>query len=235
MSNPVPRPRRIRGVAVRILVVSALVVLLGAAGSARADNPMLIGDVGLGDSYSISLKDANGAPVTHLAIGTYTLLVHDHSAIHNFDLFGPDVTAQTGIEQVGDATFIITITDGTYNYDCDAHPTQMKGSFTAGNVTAPPPAAPPPTAPVNRLAGSIGPGAKPTLKPSTGLSAGKFELTVSDRTATDGFRLVGPGVSKSTGVKFKGTATWTGTLKPGKYSYGSVRSAKLRRSFTVAG
>ncbi len=35
--------------------------------------------------------------------------------------------------------------------------------------------------------------------------------------------------------KFKGTATWTGTLKQGKYSYGSVRSAKLRRSFTVSG
>jgi hypothetical protein len=233
MSNPVPRPPRIRGVAARILVVSALVAVLSAAGSARADNPMLIADVGLGDSYSISLKDANGAPVTHLAIGTYTLLVHDHSAIHNFDLFGPDVTAQTGIEQVGDATYTITITDGTYNYVCDAHPTQMKGSFTAGNVSTPPPPLPvKPT--VTKLTASIV-GAKATLKPSTGLSAGKFKLTVSDRTTTDGFRLVGPGVAKSTGVKFKGTATWTGTLKQGRYSYGSVRSAKLRRSFTVAG
>jgi hypothetical protein len=221
-------------VAVKILVVAAIVALLSAAGSARADNPMLIGDVGLGDSFSISLKDATGAPVTHLAIGTYTLLVHDHSAIHNFDLFGPDVTAQTGIDTVGDQTFTITITDGTYTYVCDAHPTQMKGSFTAGNVTTPPP--PLPVKPVvTKLAASIGVGAKPTLKPSSGLAAGKFKLTVSDRTAKDGFRLAGPGVAKSTGVAFKGTATWTGTLKPGKYSYGSVRSAKLRRSFSVSG
>jgi hypothetical protein len=221
-------------VAVKLLVVAAVVALLGAAGSARADNPMLIGDVGLGDSYSISLKDASGARVTHLAIGTYTLLVHDHSAIHNFDLFGPDVTAQTGVDTVGDQTFTITITDGTYNYVCDAHPTQMKGSFTAGNVSPPPP--PLPVKPVvTRLTASIGPGAKATLKPASGLAAGRFSLTVTDRTAADGFRLAGPGVAKSTGVKFKGTATWAGTLKAGKYSYGSVRSAKLRRSFTVAG
>jgi hypothetical protein len=171
--------------------------------------------------------------VKHLAIGTYTLLVHDHSAIHNFDLFGPDVTAQTGVDTVGDQTFTITITDGTYNYVCDAHPTQMKGSFTAGNVTTPPP--PVPVKPVTRLTASIGAGAKATLKPSSGLSAGKFSLKVSDRTAADGFRLAGPGVAKATGVKFKGTATWSGTLKRGKYSYGSVRNAKLRRSFTVSG
>jgi hypothetical protein len=221
-------------VAVKLLVVSVLVALLSAAGSARADNPMLIGDVGLGDSYSISLKDASGAPVKHLAIGTYTLLVHDHSTIHNFDLFGPDVTAQTDVAGVGDQTFTITITDGTYNYVCDAHPTQMKGSFTAGNVSTPPP--PVPVKPVVKtLTASIGTGGKATLKPSSGLAAGRFKLTVNDRTTSDGFRLAGPGVTKSTGVKFKGTATWTGTLEQGKYSYGSVRNAKLRRSFTVSG
>jgi hypothetical protein len=229
------RRRRIGGVAIKVLVVSALVALLSAAGSARADNPMLVADVGLGGSFSISLKDASGARVTHLAIGTYTLLVHDHSAIHNFDLFGPDVTAQTSVETVGDQTFTITITDGTYNYVCDAHPTQMKGSFTAGNVTTPPPPVPPVKPVVTRLTGSIGVGSKATLKPSSGLAAGKFSLTVSDRTADDGFRLAGPGVAKSTGVKFKGRATWSGTLNRGKYSYGSVRNAKLRRSFTVSG
>ena len=204
-------------------------------GSARADNPMLIGDVGLGDSFSISLKDASGAPVKHLAIGTYTLLVHDHSAIHNFDLFGPDVTAQTGIDTVGDQTFTITITDGTYTYVCDAHPTQMKGSFTAGNVTTPPP--PLPVKPVVTSAHGVDRRRRQDRpsSPRAASHAGKFKLTVSDRTANDGFRLAGPGVAKSTGVEFKGTATWTGTLKPGKYSYGSVRSAKLRRSFTVSG
>ena len=125
--------------AVRLLVVGALVALLGAAASARAADPMLIGDVGLGDSFTISLKDASGAKVTHLDPGTYTLLVHDHSAIHNFDLNGPGVSVSTGVAAIGDQTFTITVGDGTYLYVCDEHPTVMKGSFTAGNVSAPPP------------------------------------------------------------------------------------------------
>jgi hypothetical protein len=230
MSNPIPGRRRIRDVAVKLLVVSALVALLGATGAARADNPMLVGDVGLDDSFTISLKDATGAPVTHLAAGTYTLVIHDHSAIHNFDLNGPGVSVATTIPMIGDKTATVTFTDGTYFYNCDDHPTQMKGSFTVGNVTTPPP-----PAPVTKLSASIAAGGKATLEPSSGLSAGKFKLTVSDRTVADGFRLSGPGVSKATGVAFKGTVTWTGTLQDGKYSFGSVRKPRLRRSFSVSG
>src|SRR5579864_2567901 len=194
---------------------------------------MLIGDVGLDDSFTISLKDATGATVTHLPAGTYTLVIHDHSSIHNFDLNGPGVSVATGIPEIGDKTVTVTFTDGTYFYVCDDHPTQMKGSFTVGNVTTPPPA--PAPAPATNLSASIAAGGKATLKPSSGLSAGKFKLTVSDRTAADGFRLSGPGVSKATGVTFKGTVTWTGTLQDGKYSFGSVRKPKLRRSFSVSG
>jgi hypothetical protein len=234
MRNPIADSARIGGVAVKLLLVAAVVALLGAAGSARADNPTLVGDVGLGDSFTISLKDSSGAPVTHLATGTYTLLVHDHSAIHNFDLGGPGVSVSTDIAGIGDRTFTITVTDGTYFFQCDDHPTTMKGSFTAGSVTTPPPAPAPAPAPVTKLAGSIGPGARVALKPSTGLSAGKAKVTVTDRTATDGFRLTGPGIARSTGVKFKGSVTWTLTLRPGKYTFGSARSVKLRHSFTVS-
>ena len=225
-----PGRRRIGGVAVKLLLAAALVALLGAAGAARADNPMLVGDVGLDDSFTITLKDATGAPVTHLAAGTYTLVIHDHSSIHNFDLNGPGVSVATSIPGIGDTTTTVTFTDGTYFYVCDDHPTQMKGSFTAGNVTTPPP-----PVPVTKLSASIAAPGKATLAPSSGLSAGTFKLTVSDRTAADGFRLSGPGVSKATGVKFKGTVTWTGTLQDGRYSYGSVRKPTLRRSFTVSG
>jgi len=230
MNNPIAAERSIRCVAVKLLVATALVALLGAAGAARADNPMLIGDVGLDDSYTITLKDANGAPVTHLPAGTYTLVIHDHSSIHNFDLNGPGVSVATGIDTIGDKTVTVTFTDGTYFYVCDDHASRMKGSFTVGNVTAPPP-----PAAVTRLSASIAAGGKATLKPSSGLSAGQFKLTVSDRTAADGFRLSGPGVSKATGVTFKGTVTWTGMLQDGKYSFGSVRKPKLRRSFSVSG
>jgi hypothetical protein len=58
---------------------------------------------------------------------------------------------------------------------------------------------------------------------------------VADRLATDGFRLAGPGVSKATGAKFRGTVKWTVTLKAGRYSFGSARSSKLRKTFTVSG
>jgi plastocyanin len=219
------------GVAVKLLVVSALVALLSAAGSARADNGTLVGDVGLGDAFTISLKDSTGAAVTHLNAGTYTLVVHDHSAIHNFDLSGPGVSAATDIAGVGDQTFTITLVDGTYFFQCDDHPTAMKGKFTVGAVTTPPPPTP---APATALAASIGPGAKIRLQPSSGLSAGKFRIKVSDRSATDGFRLAGPGVTRSTSAKFKGSVTWAVTLKAGKYTFGSLRNPKRRRTFTVS-
>jgi plastocyanin len=222
---------RMGGVSVKLLVVSVLVALLSAAGSARAENGTLVGDVGLGDAFTISLKDSTGAAVTHLNAGTYTLVVHDHSAFHNFDLTGPGVSAATDISGVGDQTFTITLVDGTYFFQCDEHPTSMKGKFTVGAVTTPPP--PTPT-PATALAASIGPGAKTSLKPSSGLSAGTFRIKVSDRSATDGFRLAGPGITRSTGVKFKGAVTWTVTLKGGEYTYGSLRNPKLRRTFTIS-
>jgi hypothetical protein len=231
MSNPISRTRRMEGVAVKLLVVSALVALLSAAGSARADNGTLVGDVGQGDAFTISLKDSTGVAVTHLNAGTYTLVVHDHSALHNFDLNGPGVSAATDIAGVGDQTFTITLVDGTYFFQCDDHPTTMKGKFTVGAVTTPPPPTP---APATALAASIGPGAKISLKPSSGLSAGKFRIKVTDRSVSDGFRLAGPGVTRSTSAKFKGSVTWAVTLKAGKYTFGSLRNPKLRRTFTIS-
>ena len=236
MSNPIPKPRRKGSVGVKLLVVSALVALLSAAGSARADNGTLTGNVGLGDSFVITLTDSTGAKVTHLDAGTYTLVVHDHSAMHNFDLSGPGVGVSTDIDGIGDRTFTVTFVDGTYFYVCDPHSAQMKGSFTVGTVTTPPPTTTPkPTpAPATALAGSIGPGAKIRLAPTSGLSAGKFRIKVSDRSASDGFRLAGPGVTRSTSAKFTGSITWVVTLKEGKYTFGSVRNPKLRRSFTIS-
>ena len=232
MSNPISKTRRMEGVAVKLLVVSALVALLSAAGSARADNGTLIGDVGQGDAFVISLTDSTGAKVTHLNTGTYTLVVHDHSSFHNFDLSGPGVSAATDIDGVGDQTFTVTFTDGTYFFQCDPHANQMHGQFTVGSVTTPPPTTTP--APATALAASIGPGAKIRLAPSSGLSAGKFRIKVSDRSASDGFRLAGPGITRSTSAKFKGSVTWAVTLKAGKYTFGSLRNPKLRRTFTVS-
>lgn len=222
--------------AVKPVILAALVAVLSAAGYARAGSPSLVGAVGLGDSYSISLKDATGKAVTHLDPGTYTLLVHDYSALHNFDLNGPGVSVATGVDTVGDQTFTITLTDGTYFFQCDEHVGQMHGSFTVGSVTTPPPTTPVPPvpAPATKLAASIGPGATFSLRPVSGLSAGTYKITVSDRSASDGFRLAGPGVTRATGVKFKGSVTWAVTLTAGKYSFGSLRNAKHRRLVTIS-
>ena len=222
------------------LAVSGVLLGLGLASGSRADNGQLVGDVGSGDAFVISLKDAAGNVVKHLDPGTYTLLVHDRSDIHNFDLTGPGVSVATDIGGIGDQTFTITLTDGTYTYQCDAHAPQMHGSFTAGTATSTTTTtttttATPPPAPVTKLSGTIGPSAKLSLKPTSGLSAGKAKLTVSDLSATDGFKLSGPGVTRSTGVGFKGKVTWTVTLKAGAYTYSSVKHPTLKHSFRVSG
>ena len=217
---------------VRLLLALVAVSFLG-VGTARADSPVLTGDVGAGDSFTITLNDAGGNKVTHLDAGTYTLNLQDHSAFHNFHLGGPGVDVSTSVDAVENKTFTVTLTDGTYFFDCDPHSSQMKGSFTVGTVSTPPP--PPPVPAPVKLAASIGAGSKATLKPLAGLAAGKTVVTVKDTSATDGFRLAGPGVSKATGKAFRGTVTWTVTLRPGRYSFGSVRITKLRRTFTVSG
>ena len=232
MTNPVARRRRTRGMVVRLLLAVVAVSLLG-VGTARADNPVLTGDVGAGDSFTITLNDSAGNKVSHLDAGTYTLNLHDHSAFHNFHFSGPGVDVTTSVDAVEDKTFTVTLTDGTYFFDCDPHSSQMKGSFTVGTVSTPPPPAPAPAA--AKLAGSIGAGSKATLKPLAGLGAGKAVVTVKDTSASDGFRLAGPGVSKATGKAFRGTVKWTVALRAGRYSYGSVRNPKLRRTFTISG
>ncbi|MFL5913000.1 MAG: hypothetical protein ACJ768_20835 [Gaiellaceae bacterium] len=118
----------------RKLVLVAALALLASAATARADNPALTGNVGAGDSFTISLAGPDGAAARNLAPGTYTLLVHDKSAIHNFHLFGPgNVDVSTTIDGVGDQTFTVTLFPGKYTYVCDAHPS-MKGSFTVGGA-----------------------------------------------------------------------------------------------------
>lgn len=235
MRNPVGRRARIRGMGLRLVLAVIAVALLGGAATARADNPVLNGDVGIGDAFTITLNDAVGNKVTHLAAGTYTLNLSDHSAFHNFHFSGPGVDVLTSVDTIENKTFTVTLTDGTYFFDCDPHSSQMKGSFTVGTVTTPPPPVPVPASAAAKLSASIAAGSKTTLKPLAGLSAGKAIITVRDASATDGFRLSGPGVSKATGKVFKGTVKWTVTLKAGRYSFGSARNSKLRKIFTVSG
>jgi plastocyanin len=216
-----------------IAVLSACALAAGSAAAARSDNPVLTGDVGQNDGFTITLMDASGAAVKHLDPGTYTLVLHDRSSFHNFDLSGPGVAVTTDVAAVEDKTFTITLMDGTYFFQCDPHSSQMKGSFTVGTVTTtttPTPVPPPaPTKASASIAGSAS-----SFRPVSGLSAGAFAIVVNDRSATDGFRLSGPGVTKATGAKFRGKVTWKLKLAAGRYSYGSALHPKLRHSFTVS-
>ncbi|MGZ4440956.1 MAG: CHRD domain-containing protein [Gaiellaceae bacterium] len=127
-----------------ILAAAATLLLLVLPGASSADSPQLIGTVGPG--FTISLKGADGLPVTHLDPGTYQLLVHDLSEEHDFHLFGPagsplDATTGPDLTFTGDKTFTVVLKDGMkVDFVCDAHAV-MHGSFTVGTVAATPPPA----------------------------------------------------------------------------------------------
>ena len=140
----------------------------------------------VGPGFTISLEDASGNPVKHVDAGTYDVVVQDLAAEHDFHLFGPGVDKSTDVEFTGTTT----------------------------TTTSPPPPRP------KRLVASVGPGYTISLRNPAGrsvstLEAGKYAITVRDRSSSHDFHLVGPGVNRKTGVAFKGTVTWTVTLKKG--------------------
>jgi hypothetical protein len=209
----------------RIGLAALLAALFLPSALARADNPRLVATVGTNDAFVITLQDAAGSPVTHLDPGTYDITVRDRSLEHNFHLTGPNVDQATAIDAVQEVTWTVTFSDGTYRFVCDAHPTQMRGSFTVGNVPPPPPPAP-------KLSGAVGPGRTISLRPKT-VAAGAVTVTVNDRSRTDNFHLTGPGVNRKTGVAFRGRVTWKLTLKPGRYTFRSDAHKRLRGTITA--
>ena len=86
-------------------------------------------DGSVGPEFSISLTQ-NGQAVKTLAPGAYTLVVKDQANIHNFHLTGPGVDVSTDVSFTGTKTFKITLKDGSYHYQCDAHPSTLNGDFT---------------------------------------------------------------------------------------------------------
>ena len=90
-----------------------------------------------------------------------------------------------------------------------------------------------------KLQGTTGPGFTITLKSGgkkvTTLKAGKYTITVVDKSDIHNFRLKGPGLNKQiTSVSFQGTKSITVTLKKGKYTYVCDPHASIMKgSFTV--
>jgi plastocyanin len=204
----------------RILLAAAVAAMFLPSTVARADNPRLVATVGRNDSFTISLRDASGNPVTHLDAGTYDIEVHDLSETHNFRLHGPDVEQATDIGSKEDVVWTVSLGDGKYRFECSVHASVMNGWFTVGTVAPTP------------LAAAVGPKRTISLKPKI-VEVGPATLTVNDRSRTDNFHLTGPGVNKKTGVAFRGRVTWNVSLQPGSYTYRSDKHKRLRGSFVV--
>ena len=80
----------------------------------------------VGPGFDISLDGTDG-----LAAGSYTIVVDDQSAEHNFHLTGPGgVDASTEVSETGEKSLDVVLEAGEYTFVCDPHASQMKGSFT---------------------------------------------------------------------------------------------------------
>ena len=92
-----------------------------------------------------------------------------------------------------------------------------------------------------KLTGTVGPGFTITLaqggKKVTKLKAGKYTLVVNDKSSMHSYGLDGPkGFAKDfTEVSFKGTKTFSVTLKAGKYKfYCTPHESTMFGNFTVS-
>lgn len=111
----------------RLLLATAVAVLVLAPGVAHAQPPLLEGTTGPG--FTITLT-RDGAPVKTLAPGTYRFQIDDRSGAHDFALRGPGVSRQlTGVGQTGRRTVTVKLRPGRYTYLCTPHASSMRGSF----------------------------------------------------------------------------------------------------------
>ena len=119
------------------LTVLAAVLLVAVAASASAlarpqGHAKLIGTVGKNNAYKISLTTAAGKRVTKLKAGTYTVVIHDDSSIHNYELDGPHGKSWTftSVPFKGTKTMTLKLVAGAYKAYCSPHESTMFQHFT---------------------------------------------------------------------------------------------------------
>jgi hypothetical protein len=118
-----------RVVAVVVALAVAAVVVAAASGSAA--HPTLVGTVGKDGAYKITLT-SKGKLVKTLKAGTYTFVIHDDAAIHNYELDGPHGKSWTftSVSFVGTKTITLKLTPGQYKAYCAPHESVMFQHFT---------------------------------------------------------------------------------------------------------
>jgi plastocyanin len=70
--------------------------------------------------------------------------------------------------------------------------------------------------PIKKLKGEVGPGFTIEINKSQ-VAAGKYKLTVEDKSSIHNFHITGPGVDEATTVGGTGKTVWKLKLKPGTY------------------
>ncbi|HEY6960288.1 MAG TPA: hypothetical protein VI408_00215 [Gaiellaceae bacterium] len=114
-------------------LTAAVAALTVATASARtAGHPKLIGTVGKNNAYKITLMTASGTLAKNLKAGTYTVVIHDDSAIHNYELDGPHGKSWTftAVPFKGTKTFTLKLVAGKYKAYCSPHESFMFQHFT---------------------------------------------------------------------------------------------------------
>jgi hypothetical protein len=194
---------------------------ISTASGAQKDNPMLEAVVGTNDGFDISLDLPNGQKVSVLEAGTYTVVVHDRSALHNFHLASNtdgSVDFRTDVDFVGDQTFTVTFKAGNrYAYACEPHWQVMNGQFVVPAETTTTTTAPPPPAVLNARVTAAG---AVSLRPAA-VQPGLVRVAVRDDSKKHNFHLRGAGTNRKTGLAFVGKTTWTVRLATGTYHFGT--------------
>jgi len=118
---------------IRIATIAAVIAaaFAAAAHATAAAHPKLIGVVGKNNAYKITLTQ-NGKLVKTLKPGTYTLVIHDDSGIHNYELDGPHGKSWTftSVGFVGTKTFTLKLVAGKYKAYCAPHESIMFQHFS---------------------------------------------------------------------------------------------------------
>jgi len=103
-----------------LAAIAAALAVPGLAPAATRNNTLIATD---GPGFTITMNKKI------VKAGTYTIVIHDKSNIHNFHLTGPGVNKLTSVPKLGTTTWKVTLKKGTYTFVCDPHATIMKGTL----------------------------------------------------------------------------------------------------------
>jgi plastocyanin len=106
--------------AINLALIAAIASLALAAPTFAATNTnTLTGTDGPGFTITMNTKTVKA--------GTYLIVIHDRSPIHNFHLIGPGVNKTTSVPAVATIKWTVKLKKGTYKFVCDPHAAIMKG------------------------------------------------------------------------------------------------------------